>query len=130
MKIEHIAIWTTDLERLRAFYETYFGTTANQKYVNPRKGFSSYFLSFSSGARVELMQRADIKGVDKGLEEEVLGYAHFAIEVGDEAAVNKLTQRLVDNGIQLLDGPRYTGDGYYESVILDPDGNRIEITAQ
>ena len=130
MRIEHIAIWTTNLERLRTFYESYFGATANQKYVNPRKGFSSYFLTFSSGARLELMQRADIQAIEKGPEEEVLGYAHFAMEVGDEAAVNKLTQRFVDDGIPLLDGPRYTGDGYYESVILDPDGNRIEITAQ
>lgn len=130
MKIEHIAIWTKDLERLRAFYEKYFGARANQKYVNPRKGFSSYFLSFASGARLELMQRADVQAVDKGRAEEVLGYAHLAMAVGDKEAVNRLTQKLVDDGFPLMDGPRYTGDGYYESVILDPDGNRIEITTE
>jgi len=130
MKIEHIAIWTKDLERLRGFYETYFAARAGKKYVNPRKRFSSYFLTFSSGARLELMQRADIRAVDKGREEEVQGYAHLAMEVGDETAVNRLTQLFVDDGVPLLDGPRYTGDGYYESVILDPDGNRIEITAE
>jgi lactoylglutathione lyase len=32
-------------------------------------------------------------------------------------------------GVAVLDGPRRTGDGYYESVVLDPEGNRIEITA-
>lgn len=130
MNIEHIAIWTKDLERLRGFYETYFGASANQKYLNPRKQFSSYFLTFSSGARLELMQRPDIGAIEKSREEEFLGYAHLAMVVGDEADVNQLTQRLVDDGYPLLDGPRYTGDGYYESVILDPDGNRIEITAE
>ena len=130
MKIEHIAIWTKDLERLREFYEKYIGASAGKKYVNPHKRFSSYFLSFASGARLELMQRPDIRAVDKRREEEIKGYAHLAMLVGDEAAVNTLTQVLLDDGFPLIDGPRYTGDGYYESVILDPDGNRIEITAE
>ncbi len=76
------------------------------------------------------MQRPDIRAVDKRREEEIKGYAHLAMLVGDEAAVNTLTQVLLDDGFPLIDGPRYTGDGYYESVILDPDGNRIEITAE
>jgi lactoylglutathione lyase len=130
MKIEHIAIWTKDLERLRGFYEKYFGASAGQKYINPRKGFSSYFLSFASGARLELMQRPDIRALDKGREEELEGYGHLAMAVGDKEAVNALTQVLVADGFPLMDGPRYTGDGYYESVILDPDGNRIEITTE
>jgi lactoylglutathione lyase len=40
-----------------------------------------------------------------------------------------LTRRLKEDGFASLDGPRRTGDGYYESVTLDPDGNRVEITA-
>ncbi|HCS4295824.1 TPA: glyoxalase/bleomycin resistance/extradiol dioxygenase family protein, partial [Enterobacter hormaechei] len=27
----------------------------------------------------------------------------------------------------LLSAPRMTGDGFYEAVIADPDGNRIEL---
>ena len=56
MKIEHVAIYTKDLEALRAFYTKYFQATSNDLYVNPKKGFRSYFLSFSDGARLELMQ--------------------------------------------------------------------------
>ena len=56
MKIEHIAIWTKEIEMLRGFYEKYFDAQSNDKYTNPKKGFSSYFLSFDSGARIEIMQ--------------------------------------------------------------------------
>lgn len=55
MKIEHIAMYTQDLDRLRVFYETYFGAVSNDKYTNEKKGFHSYFLTFDSGARLEIM---------------------------------------------------------------------------
>ncbi|WP_407506178.1 VOC family protein [Vibrio parahaemolyticus] len=116
MKIEHIAIWTERLEELKAFYEKYFNAVSNDKYHNPTKQFSSYFLSFESGVRLELMSM------------EVTGLAHFAFALGSELAVDQLTKTLVDDGYQWIDGPRYTGDGYYESCVLDPDGNRIELT--
>lgn len=128
MHIEHIAVWTQDLERMKEFYETYFDATSNSLYVNQEKQFKSYFLMFDSGARLELMQRPDIKSVEKINHEEVYGYAHLAISVGSEEKVNWLTNKLQKNGYPVLDGPRRTGDGYYESVIVDPDGNRIEIT--
>lgn len=128
MKIEHIAIWTYNIERLRRFYETYFGVKSGKKYINEVKGFQSYFLTFSSGARLEIMQRPDIsKRSDKTAE--FCGYAHIAISVGTEEIVDQLTNKLEKDGYKKLDGPRRTGDGYYESVILDPDENRIEITA-
>ena len=128
MKIEHIAIWTKDLERLKAFYEKYFRAKSGSKYVSTKKPFQSYFLRFSSGSRLELMQRPDILQAEKAPGQEFLGYAHLAMSVGSEEEVDALTKRLVDDGYQLLDGPRRTGDGYYESVISDPDGNRVEIT--
>jgi lactoylglutathione lyase len=134
MKLENIAIWTRDLEALRTFYETYFEARAGQKYRNESKRFESYFLTLPGGGRLELMQRADIveapaaaPGTATG--QEYFGVAHFGVEVGSERAVDALTARLTEAGHRLLDGPRRTGDGYYESRIADPEGNRILITA-
>jgi lactoylglutathione lyase len=128
VQIEHVAIWTAHLERLCAFYEEFFDATPGAKYINARKNFESHFLRFSSGARLELMRRGDVSLRQGRWDEEVLGYAHLAFSVGSEAAVDALTLRLRTAGHQIVDGPRWTGDGYYESVVLDPDGNRIEIT--
>ena len=127
MRIEHVAIWTRDLERLRAFYENYFGATAGSRYENPRKQFQSYFLTFDGGARLELMQSPAVS--EGNMKEVTGGFAHVAVAIGSEQAVDALTAKLREAGYPVLDGPRRTGDGYYESVILDPDGNRIEITA-
>jgi len=129
MHIEHIAIWTRDPERLRSFYETYFDAVAGPRYENPRKQFMSYFLSFRSGARLELMSVPTLRDDNGGEQAPAIGYAHLAMRVGDESSVDALTKRLRADGYRVLDGPRRTGDGYYESVIADPDGNRIEITA-
>ncbi|HAZ39913.1 MAG TPA: glyoxalase/bleomycin resistance/extradiol dioxygenase family protein [Exiguobacterium sp.] len=124
MKIEHIALWVADLEGMRQFYETHFDATTGERYHNPMKGFTSYFLTFSSGARLELMQRTDI--TERTMN--ALGYAHLAFSLGSKQAVDDWTARLQDEGIQHLDGPRTTGDGYYESTIADPEGNVIELT--
>jgi lactoylglutathione lyase len=134
MHIEHIAIWTNQLETMRAFYERYFNGRSTPLYTNPRTGFRSYFIAFDDGARLELMQQ-DGKGPNpNSAEQQYLGLIHFAMSVGGnsaegtETAVNELTEILRQDGIPVIGEPRRTGDGYYESVILDPDGNRIEIT--
>jgi len=128
LRIEHIAIWTHDLERLRNFYETYFVGRANPKYVNPRKQFESYFLTFADGARLELMQLPTVPPSANDVEQQFTGYIHVAFSVGSCEAVDALTDRLRADGYRILDSPRTTGDGYYESTTLDPDGNRLEIT--
>jgi lactoylglutathione lyase len=128
MQIEHVAIWTKDLERLRTFYETYFQATAGNKYQNPKKQYQSYFLSFASGARLELMENPDILPSPYPAGQQGCGYIHLACSVGSEAAVDELTERLRQGGYTVVGEARRTGDGYYESVVLDPDGNRIEIT--
>jgi len=129
MRIEHVAIWTRDLERLRTFYETYFQARAGTRYVNPGKQFESYFLTFpAGGARLELMRMPAIpESLDDALAQ-FTGYIHVAISVGAEEQVDALTARLREAGYPVVDGPRRTGDGYYESCVLDPDGNRVEIT--
>jgi lactoylglutathione lyase len=127
MHIEHIALWTDDLERLRFFYETWFEATAGNRYTNESTGFTSYFLTFPSGARLEIMRSTAEGGLSRQ-KPAGTGYAHIAFSTGSEEAVNTLTQRLQEAGHTILDGPRRTGDGYYESLVLDPDGNRVEIT--
>ncbi len=128
MRIEHAAIWTGDLERLRAFYERYLGARAGALYANPANGFSSYFLTFDGGARLELMSMATIPATRDDALAQASGYAHLAFSLGSEAAVDELAQTLEADGYRVVDGPRRTGDGYYEAAILDPDANRIELT--
>jgi lactoylglutathione lyase len=129
IRIEHIAFWTEDLERLVDFYETYFGATAGAKYTNPAKGYESRFLSFEGGARLEVMRSSMLEPVKHQRGAQRMGLTHLALSVGSKHQVDELTSRLRLGGFEVVDGPRQTGDGYYESVILDPDGNRIEITA-
>ena len=128
MKIDHIAIWTDDLERLKSFYEKYFHILVGEKYVNPKKGFESYFLSFDSGCRLEIMTMPGINPCDKDVLKQFQGLTHYAISVGSKEKVDSLTEVLRTDGFQIVGEPRTTGDGYYESVVLDPDGNRVEIT--
>lgn len=128
MKIEHIAIWVADLEQMRSFYERYFSALAGNKYHNPQKLFTSYFLSFATGCRLELMHRPDIPDNRNDHMAEYQGFIHFAVSVGSKEGVDQLTEQLRADGYPIVGEPRFTGDGYYESVVLDPENNRIEIT--
>ncbi len=129
MRIDHVALWSSDLERCKRFYVAYFGAVAGENYVNPAKGFTSCFLSFADGARIEAMSTTILSPLVIEAGAQRMGLTHLAISPGSEALVDELTQRLRNDGFPIMDGPRRTGDGYYESVTLDPDGNRIEITA-
>ena len=128
MKIEHVAIWCNCLETMRLFYHRYFEAKSGEKYENPEHKFSSYFMTLPGGPRIELMHMDsfDILPADPYLE--FTGFAHLAFSLGSEDRVNAMTARLKEDGFDVLDGPRWTGDGYYESVIRDPEGNRLEIT--
>jgi lactoylglutathione lyase len=128
VRINHLAIWARDIEVLCRFYETYFGARSGARYANPAKGFESRFLAFDSDARLEIMQADTIGGRSGEPGAKHVGYAHLAISVGSREQVDQLTAQLRHDGYMVLDGPRTTGDGYYESVVLDPEGNRVEIT--
>jgi lactoylglutathione lyase len=128
MRIDHTAIWTSDLEKLKTFYQAYFEAVPSQKYANLTRQFQSYFLTFASGARLELMQMVGVRQSKQNPEDTVTGLAHLAFAAGSEVLVDELTGRLRQDGYIVVSEPRRTGDGYYESVILDPDGNRVEIT--
>lgn len=128
MKIDHIAIWAEDIELLRKFYMQYFNMSCNDKYVNPKKNFSSYFLSFDDGgARIEIMnipgKEAPASGGD------LKGLAHFAISVGSKENVDDMASKFKKDGFTILSQPRTTGDGYYECAIAYPEGNYVEIIA-
>ena len=127
MKIEHIAIWVKDLEKMKDFYTQHFNMNCSEKYINEKKRFSSYFLSFENGARIEIMHRPDILE-QKGNKGTRNGLTHFAISVGNKDKVNQFTEVIRSKGFKIIGEPRATGDGYYESVILDPEGNNVEIT--
>jgi lactoylglutathione lyase len=130
MRIEHVALWTTDLDRCKRFYIAYFGATAGAAYLNPAKGFESCFLSFEGGARLEVMKTTSLTLVEFAPGAQRKGLTHLAIAVGSDRHVDELTERLKNDGVSILERPRRTGDGYYEAVALDPDGNRIEICAE
>ncbi len=125
-RIEHVALWVRDLDLVCDFYVRHLGARPGPRYQNPAKDFVSRFLSFADGARLELMTSTTRLTPSPG--DQTLGLAHLAISLGSEAAVDSLTGQLQAEGVKVLDGPRRTGDGYYESVILDPEGNRIELT--
>lgn len=126
VRLEHVAMWVRDIDAVAAFYARYFGARVGGPYRNPRKDFESRFLEFAGGARLEIMRRGDVR---ERHADQQLGFAHVALTVGDEAAVDALAARLRDAGVPVLDGPRRTGDGYYECVVCDPEGNRVEVCA-
>ena len=125
MRIAHVALWTSDIEILQDFYCRHFGCTASLRYENAGRGFASHFLTFAKGAQLEIMEKL---GVESRLAGDSLGLAHFALSVGSEAEVRTMTERLRGQGVAVVGEPRLTGDGYFESVVSDPDGNLIEIT--
>ena len=128
MKIEHIAIWTSDIERLKLFYTEYFGCTSGSKYINSTKSFESYFLMFDSGCRLEIMQMPSIPLNLNNSFSQYLGLIHFAVSVGSKENVDELTARLRSDGYEIVGEPRVTGDGYYESCVVAIEENQIEIT--
>ncbi|MDR0946322.1 MAG: VOC family protein [Ruminococcus sp.] len=125
MKIEHIAIWVKVLDVSADFYAKFFGAKIGPLYHNPKTNFSSRFITFESGARLEIMTRPDI--IENAVNN-AFGYTHITLSVGSTDEVDRLTTFLGENGVTILSQPRTTGDGYYESKIADPDGNEIEIT--
>lgn len=126
-KIEHVAIWVKDLERMRDFYLKYFNVRSGIKYTNPKKKYSSYFIIFPEATRLELMHRHDIQDMRRN-ESEFFGWAHIAISLGSKESVIAMTDKLRSDGWKIVGEPRTSGDGYFESVIMDPEGNRIELT--
>ena len=128
MRIDHTALYVRDLEGMKQFYMRYLDAYAGARYHNLRTGLSTYILSFEGESRLEIMQRPELAGRTERIMAE--GYAHLAFSLGSKEAVDALTERLRVDGYEVISGPRTTGDGYYESCVLDPEGNPIELVAQ
>ena len=126
MKIEHIALYVNDLETAKNFFTKYFGGKANDGYHNKTTDFRSYFISFQDGSRLEIMTKPNLSDDKKELNH--TGFIHLAFSVGSKLRVDELTSRMKNDGYEVISGPRTTGDGYYESVILGIENNQIEIT--
>lgn len=126
MVIEDIAMYVEDLETAKEFFVKYSHATANEGYHNKITNFRSYFLRFENGSRLEIMNRPMLQSDEKKMPH--MGYSHIAFSVGSKEAVDQLTERMRNDGYSVVSGPRTTGDGYYESCILDIEGNQIEIT--
>ena len=150
MRIDHAALFCRDLEQMRQFFIDYFDARSNEQYHNPRTGLRTYILSFTEGStRLELMQRTEQREPSSSLEwpssdgriqsqrpdvqdadpsQPAIGYVHLSFAVGSRKGVDLLTRRLAADGYTVTSGPRTTGDGYYESSILGPEGIQIELT--
>jgi lactoylglutathione lyase len=130
MSIDHVAIWTPNLERLKDFYVKYFNGKANEKYLNRERRFESYFITFESGTRLELMKMPGIpQNLNDTIEKQYQGIIHLSFGMGNMNMVNEKLTELEKDGFRILRGPRKTGDGYWEFETLDPDNNRIEVSA-
>lgn len=124
--ITHAAVYAKDIEKMKVYYTKYFDGISNDRYSNS-KGFSSYFISFSSGARLEIMHHTEL--TERPVTNPTNGWSHLAFSVGSRDAVIQLTEQITSDGYELYSPPRETGDGYFESCVSDPEGNRVEITA-
>ncbi|EGT4252674.1 glyoxalase/bleomycin resistance/extradiol dioxygenase family protein [Citrobacter amalonaticus] len=125
MKIAHMALWTTELEAQARFWSDFFGGTLNEKYISKNNpGFESYFVRIGDDIAIELMTKPALRALRP--DNQTTGWVHLAIAVGSAKKVDALAKKARALGI-LVSPPRTTGDGYYEAVIKDPDGNFIEI---
>jgi len=127
IKLNHIALYVNDLEGMKSFYEKYFDAKSNEMYHNPKTGLKTYFLEFGNGCRIEIMTKDNLTNTIKEINN--TGYIHIAFSAGSKDKVDELTKLLENDGYKVLSYPRTTGDGYYESCVLDPENNQIEIVA-
>ena len=129
MKVDHIGIYVQDIKKVADFYTKYFkGTLSQPAYHNPKKNFTSHFISFESGAKLEIMHQPSIPIVKKEPNDQFIGFIHISFSVGSKENVDKLAHQLKEDGYDIIDGPRTTGDGFYEACVLDPENNRVEFT--
>jgi len=128
MKLEHVAIWCLDLEKMRYFYQTFFEAKCSDKYENLTIEYASYVLTLPDGIHIELMSMKTITAPLADVYTQFIGLAHLAFSVGSKEKVDKLIKKFILDGYELLDDPCRIKNGYYENTVLDPEGNRLKIS--
>ncbi len=94
MTIDHVAIWTNQLEELKEYYVKYFNGIPNNKYTNRDRNFESYFISFESGTRLELMQMPGIPpNLNDTVGKQYRGIIHLSFEMGKHGYGEREIQR-------------------------------------
>ena len=127
MRIHHIGLYCVALEAMRSFFMRHFGCSSNEQYHNPRTGLRTYILTPNDGGcTIEIMSRPEVTAFRQ--EPYRSGYIHLSFSVGSKEAVDQITRELEDEGCACTSGPRTTGDGFYESQIVGPEGILIEVT--
>lgn len=122
MKMHHIAFWTKNVELLVEFYKTHFD--GEVLFCHESGDFRCVFIKICSSITIEIMTRSSLQG---SMKEERIGYSHFSIEVDSKDEVNRLTDYFIENKLPMAKVKEQYDDGFYESAVLDPDGNIIEI---
>ena len=128
MKIAYVSMYVNDLEKMKEFFVKYFKATVTDKYENFQTGYTYCYLKFDEGSRLSLVSGSNI--VDRPKQENLRGLNRFAIAVDSKETVQAITDQLANDGYQIVNGFRMNGYGEYESRILDPEGNEIEITTE
>jgi lactoylglutathione lyase len=125
-QIEHIALATNDVERLCDFYQQ-LGAVASPPSTNPDTGVRSCALDFC-GVRLELIERRRGREGSAG-DERLPALIHVGFALGSADAVDELGRMIAAAGHRVLEPPhRSSAQGRYESVVVDPDGNRLKLT--
>jgi lactoylglutathione lyase len=114
---------------MRNFYQHYFDASSGLAYYHHSKEFRSYFLNFNGSCKLELMEMPNVPANKNNPLKQFTGIIHFALNPGSRQKVDHITAQLREDGFKVIGEPRITGNNNYESIVLDPDGNRIEITS-
>ena len=124
MKMDHVAIVTKDIEKMKDFYVECFGAKRAKRWSNGQ--VTLYFIEFDNGMQIELEQRDNPARYDIDRENS-FGIAHLSFQVDTKAELDKITDELAAKGVPMRSGPTAYGDDFYESSFWDPDGNVVEI---
>jgi len=125
VQIEHIALATSDLQRLCIFYRQ-LGAVVSSASTDSDTGLRICVFDFC-GTRLEVFERPGTRPDVAGGERSP-GLIHVGFALGSADAVDELTGSLAAAGHRVLEPPHRSSElGRYESVVLDPDGNRLKL---
>lgn len=125
--LEHVALVTNDMERLRDFYVRHFGGTA-EHWGSENSAHRLCFISFGEGTTRLELESGTPAGVIEGDREKVVGIAHLAFQVDSKEELHEKTRELAEAGHPQRTPPTAYGTEFYESSFWDPDGNIVELT--